>query len=112
MTGYADELRELRARLAELEALADRLQSADVSGGRAFVAATYNNGAYPTAGAAGKTFAVKAADVTGTETEGSAATINVRAGVFFAVNLAAGLPTAGTFVVLHEVPGAFVFNYP
>ena len=108
----ADESRILRARIDTLERALDVIETTDLAGGRAFAAKTVTLGAYPSVGASGKTFAMQATDVTGPEIEGGAATVTVRAGVFFAVNLGGGLPTIGTEIIVHETPGAHVFYFP
>jgi hypothetical protein len=107
-----DELRTLRGRLAELEALALALEAGPGAGPGVSSAVTVNNGSYPTAGAVGRVFAIKLTEIAGAESEGGAATVATRTEVAYAVNLAAGLPPAGTEVVVADVPYRKVFYYP
>ena len=109
--GASDELRLLREQVAELAAQIDALPQPDVTGGRAMACKTISGGSYPGSGAVGTTFYVQAQDVAGAASEGGGASVSAKSGKFFAVNLLAGLPAAGTEIKVYFTARGPVFSY-
>lgn len=106
-----DELRVNRQRLAALEELIARLESADLAGAAARVVKTVSQGSYPTGSGSMKFFAVRGQDVRGTTSEGQSGVLSEDAREFHALNLGTGLPPVGTELVATYVPNRWVFRY-
>jgi hypothetical protein len=103
------EVRLLRQRLADLEEEIERLESGAAEGEACLVGKTVSQGAYPTA--AGRFFALTVQAVTGTETEGSAQTLDAEDDTILAANLGSAIPPAGTAVAVDRVRHRWVFRY-
>lgn len=105
-----EELRKLREEIEELQHLAERLESDDTTGSAFLVGQTTTLASYPAAVQAW--FYMKLMAITGTETEGGAATIaEVPGKEFFAYNIGNQQPAPGTTIGCHQVGGSYVFSY-
>lgn len=80
-----------------------------LAGAPTFAGTTTTVTTYPTS--AGKFFAIKFTAITGTESEGSSATLATRTSIIYAYNLGTAIPATGTTVVCTWVPYRWVFRY-
>jgi hypothetical protein len=105
-----NDLRVMRERQLEAGDALDRLPDLDVYGSAAVCAITTTVTTYPTAAA--EFFACNPELVTGTETEGGAATFTVDAStVIYGLNVGTAIPPNGTKVILHAIGGRWAFRY-
>lgn len=107
------ELRVLRERVAELEALLDERPPGGAAGG-CVVCVTTVIGSYPTTAQA--YYAVQPQDAGGTEAEGETGELTAAGdgspdNVFFAFNIGTGLPPRGSPQIVEEVGGRWVFQH-
>lgn len=79
------------------------------SGLVSFVGKTKTVGTYPTAAA--RYYAIEPEVVTGAETEGASATLTVRSGTVYALNIGTAIPASGTRVLVSFVSHRWVFRY-
>jgi hypothetical protein len=107
-----DGVRELRARVDELESALERIEAGDLACGAAKVVRTVSLGSYPTGSGVNRVFAVRDVVVSGTETEGATATSTVDTRTFYAVNVGTGIPPVGTDLIAVQVPHVWAFRYP
>jgi hypothetical protein len=88
----------------------DRAPDLDAFASAAMCAITTVVTSYPTSAAV--FYAVNPELLTGTETEGSAATFTADTGtVLYALNLGTAIPPQGTKLVIHAVGGRWAFRY-
>jgi hypothetical protein len=104
------DLRVMRERQLNASAALDRSAGQDPYGSAAMCVITTTLVTYPLAAA--EFYACNPELLTGTETEGAAATFTAdSATVVYAVNVGTAIPPSGTKVVIHAAGGRWVFRY-
>lgn len=108
MRSADDEARTLRARIEDLEATLDRLESAGGLTSAAVLAQTVTVSSYPT-GNGPKVVGVKAVTLAVAETEGATPTLTQVGSVFYACIIGSStLPTVGSNVLLEQTQARWV----
>lgn len=107
--GDEDEVRLLRAQLADLSKRIDQLDNWGDPGGTAYLAVTVEVTSYPTT--VGATFGLQIQDVFGADSEGAIPTFTTRPGTIFAAGIGQALPPQGSQVLVVETGIGRVFRY-
>lgn len=104
------ELRVMRQRHMDAADALDRSADLPPYGSDAQCAKTTTIETYPTSATA--FYACNPVQITGTQTEGAAATLTVDAStVIYAENVGSQIPPSGTYLVIHSVNSRWCFRY-
>lgn len=97
------------ARMARIEDEVERLTQGDQTGAEAVLVRTQASGSYPTS--AQRYYPVKRVDISGPETEGASPTLGESGETFTALNMGSAIPPPGTYVIVVQLFGRWVFRH-